>query len=404
MRIAILSPEYPPIWGGVGVYTYNLADILNKFGHEVHVITRRVGNYKPQEAAGGIIVHEVPWVKLPLLFSLSFGKNSVAKLIDVGNDFDIVHIQCPYTSMSCKTIDKIGSPVVITMHGTWEGERNALKNENIIRLKKGDLAFYLTWPFLEKYERLMLLKSKAVIAVSTHSMGEILSYGLPEDTLRNKLNVIPNGVDTQLFKPSKSAKQTLRARYGLDKDDLVVLSVGRLVARKGFRDLLLAFRLVTRKIKDVKLILVGDGPLERTLRKMATSLRISDRVIFAKEVTIDELRMHYAGAELFVLPSYYEGQGITYLEAMASGVPIVATNISAIPETVHHNENGLLVKLGNPEELADAIIELLEDDNLREGMGRKGRKMALKKYDWSLIGKRIESVYESLRNQRSIFD
>lgn len=395
MKIAILSPEYPPSWGGMGTHVYNLAKTLERLGHEVHVITRKEKSTRPKEMGDNIFVYEVAWIPLPILFSTSFGKNAVSELIRLGNNFDIVHIQCPYTSMTHKTIEKIDSPFVITMHGTWKGERDALRNESFRHLKKGDLALYLTWPFLEKYERIMLTESKAVITVSEHSAGELLSYMIPQDMLKSKLKVIPNGVDTQSFKPmGESARQALREKYELDKNDLIILSVGRLAARKGFKDLLLAFKVVSQQVKNANLILVGSGPLEATLKRLVVKLKISDRVIFAKGLAIEELKMHYAGTDLFVLPSYYEGQGIVFLEAMASGIPIVSTNISAIPETVRHGENGLLVKPGDSNELTDAIIPLLEDDELRIRMGKNGREIAVKEYDWNIIGGKVEEVYE----------
>lgn len=201
MKIAILSPEYPPSWGGMGTHVYNLAKTLERLGHEVHLITRKEKSTRPKEMGDDIFVYEAAWIPLPILFSTSFGKNAVSELIRLGNNFDVVHVQYPYTSMTHKTIEKIKSPIVITMHGTWKGERKALKNESMTHLKKGDLALYLTWSFLEKYEEAMLIESKAVIAVSAYCEEELLSYTIPQAMLKSKLKVIPNGINTQSFKP-----------------------------------------------------------------------------------------------------------------------------------------------------------------------------------------------------------
>lgn len=397
MKIAILSAEYPPIWGGVGVYVYNLSNVLKILGHDVHIVTRRKRGERVEAKKNNdnIYVHTVPWLYVPLLHSLSFGKNAVLELEKIGNEFDIVHVQCPTISISRRYMDRIRLPLVSTMHGTWKGEQDALRNESIGHLRKGDFDIYIASPFLKKYEKAMLIESKAVIAVSAYCAEELLSYKIPQDMLKSKLKVIPNGVDTESFKPmGESVKQALRERYRLDKDDLIILTVGRLVARKGFKDLLWAFKVVSQRIKNANLILVGSGPLEATLKRLVVKFKISDKVIIAKGLAIKELKMHYAGADLFVLPSYYEGQGIVFLEAMASGIPIVSTNISAIPETVRHGENGLLVKPGNTTELADAIIQLLEDEELRIRMGKTGREIAVREYEWSIIGRKIEKVYE----------
>jgi len=396
MKIAILSPEYPPEWGGLGVHSYHLAKTLHSFGHEVHIISRGNGNCSLDQIADGIFLHKVSWLKIPILSSLSFGKNSVNKLVDLGNDFDIVHIQCPATLMNCKTIKRIKSPIIITMHGTWKGERNALNGECLKNLKLGDLAIYLTWPINENYEKIMLKNTMAVITVSKYCVQELAQYKIPRRMLFNKLSVIPNGVDTKTFKPCKYAYQLLRDKYNLAKSDIIILSVARLAARKGFIDLLLAFEKIKTKIINAKLIIVGNGPMELSLKRLAKKLEISEQVIFVKGLTAEELQMHYAGCDLFTLPSYYEGLGIVYLEAMASGIPIVATNSSAIPETVHNCKNGILVNVHAPKELADAIINLLLNEGMRRIMGENGREIAVKEYDWDIIVGRIEKLYKSL--------
>jgi phosphatidyl-myo-inositol dimannoside synthase len=403
VKIAILSPEYPPIWGGVGVYAYSLAKSLHALRHEVHVITRSNGLDNSPKLLDGIVVHKVPWVKMPILYSVSFGRNAVKKLIELGNDFDVVHIQCPFTSMSEKNIKKIKSPIVITMHGTWQGERKSLSGEPINNLKLGDLALYLTWPFMEKYEKIILKNSNIVIPVSKYCYEELTNYKISKIKINNKFVIIPNGVDTQAYKPCETSHKLLREKYGFAMDDMVILSVARLAARKGFKDLLQAFSIVKSKIESAKLVIIGSGPLENVLKRMALQLGISNEVCFAKGLTTEELKIHYAGANLFTLPSYYEGQGIVYLEAMASGIPIVATNCSAIPETVRNNENGILIKPHASKELAEAILDLLRNGEMRKEMGIKGREIALKEYDWGIIVKRIEALYIDLaKKQKSM--
>lgn len=398
MRIALLSPEYPPKWGGIGTYVYNLSKAFSRLGHEVHVITR-IEKVKRREIWDERVrLHEVPWTYAPILFSTSYGKNAVVKLSEIANGFDVVCVQCPYASVPEEYLGRIESPLVSVMHGTWKGERRALSVGMSLMQSHTDLATLLTSRFLEKYERLAMVKSQAVVAVSQYCASELLRYGLAECELERKLHVIPNGVDTSIFRPldDSHAKQTLRAKYRIAPDDKMVLFVGRLVARKGVGILLKALAIAGSSDEGLKLklVIVGTGPLEYSLRAVAGKLKVGGRVSFAQALDLKQLVQHYNAADLFILPSFYEGFGIVMLEAMACGLPVVASNVSAIPEVIVEGKTGRLVDPGDPAKLSQVIIDLLSRPALRAEMGRTARALVASRYDWRTIAKKTEAVLQ----------
>ncbi len=402
MRIAIVTPEYPPKWGGIGTYVYNLAKVLSRFGHEISVFVRKEKFSRLESSSDGIHIYEVPWVYAPIVFSTSFGKNAIQKLQEIGTSFDVVYLQCPYASLDKDCFAKINAPVVSIMHGTWRGERNCLKLDQQLLRSPSDISMLLTSRFLEKYERLAMKKSAAVITISQYCAKELLSYGMRETEVSRKLTVIPNGVDTTLFRPASSTdeREKLRARYGIGPEDQMLLFVGRLVSRKGVDVLLHSLALTISKgsALNPKLVVVGTGPLEKRLKEQAMRLGIWGRVVFTTVSRDEDLIQHYAASDLFVFPSYYEGFGIVLLEAMACGLPVLASNASAIPELVIEGETGSLVNPGDSIALSEKLIYLLKHSDLRIEMGKAARTLALANYDWNTIAQRTAAVFESVSN------
>lgn len=384
----MLAAEYPPKWGGAGTIAYYLSNMLAEQKHEVHVITRQEkgtpGHIK------NVYIHPVKWLHAPLFFTLSYAKNAIHKLNELG-DFDIVHAYYPLISIKEGWFKKIKSPLVSYMLGSWRGERMYIKNEHFSSMDINDFAICYLAQLFEKYEKLALMKSSAVITLTNFCIKELDEYGVKRD-----MAVVPGGVDTHMFRPIDCAEE-IKRRYDLRKDDALILYTGRLVARKGLEDLLVALALVHKKKKNTKLILVGRGMLKNHLQKLAFRLGISNNLIFTGPMPTDELVKHYAGADVFVLPSYYEGQGLVLLESMACETPVVATNVGGIPEIVTDGENGLLVEPKKPEQLADAILKIIDDTELRTKLGKNGRETAVKNYDWKIIAEKMEKIYRSVK-------
>ncbi|MCD6358090.1 MAG: glycosyltransferase family 4 protein [Thermoproteales archaeon] len=177
--------------------------------------------------------------------------------------------------------------------------------------------------------------------------------------------------------------------------------MGRLVYRKGLTVLLKALSLL--KDLDLTLVVVGEGPLRPSAEALARRLAIEDRVMFLGSINEWELPGVYRSADVVAVPSLYgEAFGIVALEAMATGRPVVASRVGGLSELVIGGETGVLVPPGDPEALAEALRTLYEDEELRAQMGRRGRARILELYDWRVVIRHLEEVYEAARERLSV--
>ncbi|MEM3731853.1 MAG: glycosyltransferase family 4 protein [Candidatus Bathyarchaeia archaeon] len=219
-------------------------------------------------------------------------------------------------------------------------------------------------------------KVSAVICLTEHdaaSVGRIIGG-------YEKIFVIPNGVDSDFFKPSS-------------KDPNLITWVGRLVPEKGLVYLLYAMREIVRVHPNVKLFVIGGGPLEARLVKLADELSLSGNVRFVGSVGRAEVARFLSRSSIFVFPSLREGLPLSVLEAMACGVPVVGSDIPGINDVIVNGGNGLLAPAKNSEALADAVLTLLNDAELRKKMGQNARNLIIEKYSWDKIIYKIEKVY-----------
>lgn len=212
------------------------------------------------------------------------------------------------------------------------------------------------------------------------------------------LEYLPSGVDTDKFRPDSAGRAALRRRYGLGERPTVVC-VSRLVPRKGQDMLIKALPSIRRRIDGAALVIVGGGPYLESLRTLARDCGVADDVIFTGGVPAAELPTHHALADVFAMPCRtrgagldVEGLGIVFLEASASGVPVVAGKSGGAPETVRHNETGLIVDGCSVTEIADAVTELLTDRDRAAAMGAAGRDWVTAQWRWDTLATRLAGL------------
>ncbi|MEU5717751.1 glycosyltransferase family 4 protein [Streptomyces sp. NPDC020403] len=208
---------------------------------------------------------------------------------------------------------------------------------------------------------------------------------------------LPPGVDEKTFHPG-SGGDRVRARLGLT-DRPVVVCVSRLVPRKGQDTLILAMPAVLAREPDAVLLIVGGGPYARQLEKLAAETGVSDSVRFTGPVPWEELPAHYGAGDVFAMPCRtrrggldVEGLGIVYLEASATGLPVVAGDSGGAPDAVLDGETGWVVRGGSAEECADRIVTLLGDPELRRRMGERGRAWVEEKWRWDLLAEELKAL------------
>ncbi|MGX2997714.1 glycosyltransferase family 4 protein [Streptomyces sp. JNUCC 64] len=208
---------------------------------------------------------------------------------------------------------------------------------------------------------------------------------------------LPPGVDEKTFHPG-SGGDLVRERLGL-ADRPVVVCVSRLVPRKGQDTLIEAMPRVLAAVPDAVLLVVGGGPYEKDLRRLAVSAGVADSVRFTGSVPWSELPAHYGAGDVFAMPCRtrrggldVEGLGIVYLEASATGLPVIAGDSGGAPDAVLDGETGWVVRGGRPEEAADRIVTLLGDPELRRRMGERGRAWVEERWRWDLLAERLREL------------
>lgn len=208
---------------------------------------------------------------------------------------------------------------------------------------------------------------------------------------------LPPGVDEKTFHPGSGGDE-VRARLGLT-DRPVVVCVSRLVPRKGQDTLIQAMPRILAAEPDTVLLIVGGGPYEQDLRRMATETGVADSVRFTGSVPWSDLPAHFGAGDVFAMPCRtrrggldVEGLGIVYLEASATGLPVVAGDSGGAPDAVLDGETGWVVRGGSPEEAADRIVALLADPELRRRMGERGRQWVEERWRWDLLAEKLEDL------------
>jgi phosphatidylinositol alpha-1,6-mannosyltransferase len=214
------------------------------------------------------------------------------------------------------------------------------------------------------------------------------------------LEYLPSGVDIDRFRPDPAGRAQLRDRYGLGERPTVVC-VSRLVPRKGQDMLIKALPSIRRRVAGVALVIVGGGPYADSLRALARECGVADDVTFTGGVPAAELPTHHALADVFAMPCRtrgagldVEGLGIVFLEASATGVPVIAGRSGGAPETVQHNKTGLVVDGREVNEIADAVTELLTDRDRAATMGAAGREWVTAQWRWDTLAARLGTLLD----------
>jgi phosphatidylinositol alpha-1,6-mannosyltransferase len=212
-----------------------------------------------------------------------------------------------------------------------------------------------------------------------------------------RMRQLPPGVDEKTFHPGSGGDE-VRARLGLT-DRPVVVCVSRLVPRKGQDTLILAMPRILAAQPDAVLLIVGGGPYEKDLRRLARERGVADSVRFTGSVPWSELPAHYGAGDVFAMPCRtrrggldVEGLGIVYLEASATGLPVVAGDSGGAPDAVLDGETGWVVRGGSPDEAAERIVVLLGDAELRRRMGERGRQWVEERWRWDLLAEKLRTL------------
>jgi len=391
-KVCFISPEYWPLTGGTGSYVYYLSNELLKNSYRIYVVT---GANQAQD------VHVNPQLdvsflkipKTPIVKSFMLAGNSYRKLQSVRGtaNVDIIHPQLPLTP-NFAVPPNFGKTLVCTVHSTWKGEAEAIRGEPYLRLNANEKFLVSFNGFLRFFEEGMLHRARKIIAVSHFTKWELTNYyKIPA----HKIKVIYNGVDIKKFQPAAD-KRKAKAELGFNPDDIAIVSVGRLYARKGLFTLIESMPAVVKRFPNAKFIISGKGQSDEMAKLIAHATRIGvkDNIVFTGYTPDKELPKLYQAADVFAFRTFYEHHPFAVLEALATGLPVVTTTVGGIPETIQSGKNGLLVEPFNSKQFSDQILYLLEHREAASEMGALARKTVVEQLDWRIVVKEAMKVYD----------
>ena len=393
MNVCFVTPEYFPISGGTGAYVFYLSYFLQQMGHNVHVVAR--DKQDSEGIVNGIKVHYICGMGNALTRYWKFARSASKKIKELNEEigFDIIHANLPLVPSFAIPKDS-AKAVVCAVHSTWKGEAIVTKNDNPKELNPNEKAMLRFNSILRSYEKKLMNRSDALIAVSKYTVNELTDlYGISTD----KIHVIYNGVDIQKFKPRQN-KTELREQFGLEPNKKIVLFVGRLYHRKGLELLLHSIPPVLEQFSNVTFVISGTGfkEKEESLKNLAKELNIENDVKFLGYVADENLPELYSTADIFVLPAIYENFPFAILEAQSTALPVISTNVGGIPEFLENEKNGFVIEPGDEPMLTQKLLALLQNPDLVKKMGDLGRKMIEDQLSWDIITNQVIDLYHKL--------
>ncbi|MFC2171186.1 glycosyltransferase family 4 protein [Acidobacteriota bacterium] len=398
LKACIVVNTYPPQdISGVGELARELHAALPDYGIETTVLTR--GRSQPGEKR--VIRANLPKFIFPPLAPLLFLRTLIS------GRFDIVHLNESdgfAVGLFVRLLRIIGlsaAKIVVTFQVSYIQEYKAVRRlivgDRIVgRPAWSELVFkWIRCPIHIVCGRITAGLSNRIIVPSSRT-GREIAFDYKVDP--QKIEVINNGVALETKAEEENGDGDLP--LVVSKNKTTFIFVGRFRIRKGLQYAIEAFRLARQRKKDMQLILVGGGEQDRSLRRLVEKTGSEGEVYFAGRMKREDLFRLFKACHVFVMPSLYEGFPVAILEAMLYGMPICASRVSGIPEAVKHGETGLLHEVGNVEQLAGHMIDVAENKELREEMGKKGRSLAKEAFSRRKVAESYADSFKNLLQNR----
>jgi glycogen(starch) synthase len=380
-----LTWEFPPrVVGGIARHCEGLAKALVQQNHEVHLFTLDFPGSPNYEEMDGIKVYRastelghpnfLTWV---LLFNHFLAK----RMADVSQsvDFDVIHVHdwlAAFSGISFKHYMK--KPMVLTVHSTEIGRAQGLHSPDSFSING------IEWWAMYEADR--------VIVCSQSMKNEICGhFNLPCD----KVDIIPNAIDETKYQTSVD-RGSVRQRYGVGYGEKLILCVGRLVPQKGTEYFIRAIPHIAKRYPEAKFIIVGEGWSRDILESEARASGHGGKIQFTGFASDQEVINLMTSADVLVVPSVYEPFGIVALEGMATGVPVVASQVGGLSEVIEHDHTGLFVYPKSPESIAWGIDRILSDPDHAKWLTENAKEKLHNAYSWEAVAMKTVEVYRKV--------
>jgi glycosyltransferase involved in cell wall biosynthesis len=378
-RICLVTHYFPPHKGGIEQVSYEQSKRLTEAGYEIDVLTSKFEgrNTNPLE---GITIHHYPSLNVAKLFGVPYpivSFKAYKKFMQLIGKCDLVHAHGHVymgSYLAGMVAKKLKKPFIVTQHNTFIDYKSLL---NVVEQLNDQII-----------GKSVLKHADKITTVSKETLKYVLKLGADQ----TKTQVIYNGVDTDFFRPVDKAKS--RKKLGLPKNRKIILSVRRLVYKNGLDTLIESAPLVAKNHPDALFVVAGKGPSRKLIEDRIKELRIQNNVKLAGFVPDEQLPVYYDAADIFMLPSASgEGLPLVLLEAMACGLPVIATAVGGTPEIIEHMKNGVLVPPINPQAIAEALSKLLSE-GLGPALGVEARRTVEDRFTWEKNVSQLQDIYK----------
>ena len=387
MKVLILTHYFQPHIGGIEVVAYNQAKEVVKRGHQVTIITSKIGEEAEEEIVDGIKVIRVKALNFPEKYfgvpypifypKLLLRLKEEIKDSDVINTHGIVWMHSFFSAIITRIFQK---PMVLNQHNTYINYKNP-----ILRL-------------IEKIAdntigRYTLNSANHIIAVS----GETKKYVLSIAKKLNNISILYNGVNFKRFKPIRN-KKIVRKKFKINLEGFICLTIRRITFKNGIDTFLQFAKVFNEKRKDILFVLGGTGPDTDMVKKYIRENHLSNIKLLGF-VSNEELPDYYALSDIFILPSKTgEGFPMVVIEAFASGLPVIGTNTGGQIEVIRDDQTGFIVEPNEPKQISKKIEYLSENKKLLKEMSKRCRKLIEKEFSWKKNVDKKLSVYQEVIN------
>jgi glycosyltransferase involved in cell wall biosynthesis len=373
-KILIFSLAYQPLIGGAEVAVREITNRINPEDFEFDMITLKFENKMPSfEKIGNLNIYRVGSSKLFFPF-VAWLK---ASRLHRKNKYDAIwSIMANYAGFAALFFKLTHSKIPF-----------------LLTLQEGDPIEYIkrrarfVYPLFKR----IFTKADRISAISYYLASWAKNMGF-----KGSVEVVPNGVDVSIFTQMNNSTSSnyLTEKLKKGENDKFIITTSRLVRKNAVKDIIEALKFLPN---EVKFLILGTGVLEDKLRQQVKDLNLEERVKFIGYVDYKDIPNYLKTSDVFVRPSLSEGFGNSFIEAMAAGIPVIATPVGGIVDFLKDGETGLFCEVSNPKSIAEKVEQILDDENLRNHLIQNAKKMAIEKYDWDLVAKQMkEKVFNKL--------
>ncbi len=361
IKIALVVNFFPPKWlGGTEIASYNIATHLSKHGYDTNVVTYYDEGLPQKSIEFGFKIFRVSSVRIRLFEPIIFWLKIASKIRRIDPTFILIQsISLGIPGYLAKKLFRY--PYIVWARGTDVNSPD----------------------WLTRICTKMILKNADSVIALTENMKRKM-----ENNCSRNIHVIPNGIDFEKFQGL--SKELIRKKFSFASNDLILIYVGRFRKEKGHIYLIESMRHIKQEINEVRLILCGDGPEEEEMRNLVKKFGLEGTVQFFGKVTNERIPEFLAAADIFILPSLTEGFPNVLLEAMASGLPIITTDVDGVSEIIQEGNNGYIIPPRSPEKIAEAVINLSHNTVLLKKLSDNNLQK-IRQFSWNRIIQQLEN-------------